>query len=361
VKRLGPGRIDVTSQLDAGTEISVTLPLDFVYKQPANSFPFNFNSQNTSRPTSSRRIISDELNKLLGPPSQMLPSEATTPPPVPPSPSTSFTPSFSSPNKRNLRPPQVDFPHAVAAVQASLASPVQAPETGPTLPSFGQDDLAIEAAKLAIATTQEVDSSLIPMSSPLPVTAIDEEQAQLNARKEEEARAANARQKKVEEQRKKSVAPDVHVLFADDNPVARNILVKLFTGKVSFTLFLPFSSSRFTKHSPLFRRVSNSLLLKTVNKPSTCSKLEMVGSQSCFWTFKCRSRFVTPLLLPLFLSTHIVRRTSVSRTGSKLLTIYECWRLSKVGVDRVSSLSLVFRTKLTWRKLWEKVESTSGS
>lgn len=71
------------------------------------------------------------------------------------------------------------------------------------------------------------------MSSPLPAAEIDEEQAQLNARKEAEAAAANARQKKVEEQRKASVAPDVHVLFADDNPVARNILVKLFTGKVS--------------------------------------------------------------------------------------------------------------------------------
>lgn len=215
MKGLGPGRIDVTSELGAGSEISVTLPLDFVYKPSPNSFPFTLDFQNASRLTS-RRIISDELDALLGPLSQMLPSDLV-PQPVPPSP-TSLTLS-SQPIERSLHPPEVVSQQAVAAVQVSITTPVQ-------------DDLATEVAELAIASSEEVDSSLLPISSPLSTTKTHEDQAQLNAKMEEEA-AADARQRNVPEQRKASVAPDVHVLFADDNPVARNILVKLFTVKVS--------------------------------------------------------------------------------------------------------------------------------
>jgi len=216
VKELGPGRIDVTSEVDVGSEISVTLPLDFVYKPSPNSFPFTLDFQNASKLTS-RRIISDELDALLGPLSQMFPSDLA-PQPIPPSPTPLSVSSHSI--ERSLHPPEIVSQQAVAAVQVSTTTPVQ-------------NDLATEVAKLAIASSEEVDASLLPISSPLPTTKINEDQAQLKARMEDEVAAATVRQRNVQEQRKASIAPDVHVLFADDNPVARNILVKLFTVKVS--------------------------------------------------------------------------------------------------------------------------------
>lgn len=234
MKRLGPGRIDVSSEVGVGTEISVTLPIDFVCSQTnASSFPFEFTAANRPR-TSSRRIISDELNNLFGDPSNLLPATPVAVP-IPTFTSTS-TPSPAHPpspaaNGSIAQPPQVDFPSAVAAFHTTL-SPTPEAEA-----NSGPDELTIEAAKLAIASSQEVQSSIIPMSSPSAAGSFDA----LEAKGQGQTAAAPpataiSRPKTVAPtlgpQSKVSIAPDVHVLFADDNPVARNILIKLFTGKV---------------------------------------------------------------------------------------------------------------------------------
>lgn len=231
VKRLGPGRIDVSSELGVGTEFSVTLPMDFVCSTAAadheKGFPFSVGSR--QRPeTSTRKVISSQLNQLFGHASDILPptkqqsqghpasataDDAARPPPVPSSVS-------SGP------PAPVDFPSAVAALHSTLSSILEAEAD----PNNSPDELAIEAAKLAIAATQQVESSVIPMSSP---SAVEKGPEVADLANGTGPTNGDEVRRMAREKRQSSVAPDIHVLFADDNPVARNILTKLFTGKVS--------------------------------------------------------------------------------------------------------------------------------
>ncbi|GAA6060415.1 hypothetical protein JCM10212_002183 [Sporobolomyces blumeae] len=244
VKRMD-GRIDVSSQVNVGTEIAVSLPLDFVTPAPTSGFPFTPAARERTGGPTTRRVISDELNKLLGSGPPELPSTIVSThassrmSSVVHTPQTPGTPGDVRPTARDIA-----FSDAVAAVQASMSTPLGSPVLERREPNLAaavatQDDLAIEAAKLALTTSHGIESTMLPMISPVAVA----EQAMAACRKvTEQAHAAalnNAPstvepeivKRRVDERRKASVAPDCHVLCADDNPVARNILIKLFTGK----------------------------------------------------------------------------------------------------------------------------------
>ncbi|GAA5928816.1 hypothetical protein JCM1841_003579 [Sporobolomyces salmonicolor] len=252
VKRMG-GRIDVTSKLGHGTEMIVTLPLDFVSSSTcASSTTSGPPRAPYSSPIFTRRVISDELGKLLQPgPSHILaptssPSSvdnaalsATSPSPVPASPS-------SMPH--TLLPP-IDFEDAVKAAQATLRStstntPVR-DEGGTTVihALADREHLVVEAAKLSISSSQGVEPTTLPMVSSRALSEAD-------AKKQQPATAVELTapellslkplpqlvKEETEGRKKHSVAPGVRVLFADDNPVARNILTKLLAGKgIAFT------------------------------------------------------------------------------------------------------------------------------
>ncbi|GAA5863031.1 hypothetical protein JCM1840_002443 [Sporobolomyces johnsonii] len=256
VKRMG-GRIDVISQLGHGTEMIVTLPLDFV-SSPANaaSTTSGPGSASYSSPNLTRRIISDELGKLLQPgPSHIL---APTPSPssadnaalsaAPPSP----LPGPPKP-KPPAPPPQIDFEDAVEAAQASLGStstntPARDGGDATVIRTRADaEDLVVEAAKLSISSSQGVEQSALPMVSSRALSEADAAKQQptglgltdLGLPAPEILSAKPLPQlvkEEMEERKKHSVAPGVRVLFADDNPVARNILTKLLAGKgIAFT------------------------------------------------------------------------------------------------------------------------------
>ncbi|GAA5903808.1 hypothetical protein JCM5296_003931 [Sporobolomyces johnsonii] len=256
VKRMG-GRIDVISQLGHGTEMIVTLPLDFV-SSPANaaSTTSGPGSASYSSPNLTRRIISDELGKLLQPgPSHILaptpsPSSADNAALSAASPSPPHGPPKSKPP---APPPQIDFEDAVEAAHASLGSTSTntAARDGGDAAAIrtraDAEDLVVEAAKLSISSSQGVEQSALPMVSSRALSEADVAKQQptglgltdvgLLAPESLSAKPLPQLVKEEMEERKKhSVAPGVRVLFADDNPVARNILTKLLAGKgIAFT------------------------------------------------------------------------------------------------------------------------------
>ncbi|GAA5941688.1 hybrid sensor histidine kinase/response regulator [Sporobolomyces koalae] len=232
VRRLGPGRIDVASQEGIGTRITVTLPIDFVGHEHGETGP---TSGCACRPSASRKIISDELEALLRTspnlPAPTILVESVSGATAQPSSSRSMqSPACSG--RDSLRSPDINFSEAVAAVQASLL-PTSASTNGSAKPTPDQDDLAVETAKLAISSTQPIESSIIPMASPPKIEEDERAQLDLNSGPVSVPAVSNAIKTATPatSAAKASVAPDVRVLFADDNPLARNILTKLLTGK----------------------------------------------------------------------------------------------------------------------------------
>ncbi|GAA5906724.1 hypothetical protein JCM6882_003285 [Rhodosporidiobolus microsporus] len=212
IKRLG-GKLECWSQVGVGTTMTVTLPLEFTPSadlQPANG------DSRPSYPRTKRRVISEELARLLRPSSP--PSSAARP-------NFERSSSFVSTLSSNA---SVDFPTAVEVTQAALFPSSPHVHSGPALPPTSRtplqprspsaashsnrilgaaaehEDLVIEAAKLSLSSAPQVASTVLPVAEvPSPS-------------KVEKASPTSRR---------------VKVLACEDNPIARNILVKLFTGK----------------------------------------------------------------------------------------------------------------------------------
>lgn len=203
--------------------MTVTLPLDFLPTpdSPATS-PSSPSSSRPYLPRIKRRVISEELDAVL-----RSGSSSTT---------TSVPPTFASPPHSDdtplplpspsLTPNGVDFNDAVSAARAALFPPPSAPTLEP--PSLlkrtssrtsrrppvtktainaegAAEDLVVDIAKLALANSPAVAAADVTTPSAAPTT--------LNGDAEGPPRRK------------------VKVLCAEDNPIGRNILVKLFTGK----------------------------------------------------------------------------------------------------------------------------------
>ncbi|KAM0753373.1 hypothetical protein T439DRAFT_379064 [Meredithblackwellia eburnea MCA 4105] len=214
VKRMS-GKIDVVSTLGKGTTIRVAVPLNFLPPQVDTDSPDRSPSFTRTKPSLSPggtslfqcRIISDELGNL-------------------------FNPAGSS---HVLSTPQFeregfDFSQAVEAVQASIGStrklgrvPSKRVKRSIMLGGKLEDaDLASEAAKLTISETLATSPPKPPSFFdivPAPSTAVN-----ISNISRDPAAIAPAPPNG-------GLAPDVRVLIADDNPIARNILAKLFSGK----------------------------------------------------------------------------------------------------------------------------------
>ncbi|GAA6058264.1 hypothetical protein JCM3770_004330 [Rhodotorula araucariae] len=240
VKRMG-GRLDVASQVGVGTSMTVTLPLDFLASpySPSTSPP-----DSPFLPRVVRRNVSEELGRLLqpspsaevslGPATGRARAPTGLAPLPPPSPTARPQPSTTPTS-------ELDFDQAVSAMQAALASspaPVSPPDRSPaskeaqlargtSLRRPGEpprklsaraveEDLAIDAAKLTISNVGDAASRRVPMVDPL---------EGLSSEEVEQSHSRGARRK-------------VRVLVAEDNPIARNILVKLLSGKG-----IPFSAA----------------------------------------------------------------------------------------------------------------------
>ncbi|GAA6057133.1 hypothetical protein NBRC10513_004371 [Rhodotorula toruloides] len=209
LKRMG-GKLDVSSQLGAGTLMRITVPLDFI---PTSTSPNN----DSPLPRLRTRNISAELRHFLQHgPSSLLASRSTT---------RSRAASLSLPvdgTAMSLSPlpatpalGKVDFDAAVAATAATfpLPQPISSDSAIPSQPwplgaKAGPEDLVVDATKLSLA------SATAGLSSE--DTSISGLQAQRDL---QPSTATQSRTRQVK------------VLVAEDNPIARNILVKLLSGK----------------------------------------------------------------------------------------------------------------------------------
>ncbi|GAA5841100.1 hypothetical protein JCM11251_008018 [Rhodosporidiobolus azoricus] len=218
LERLG-GKLECWSKPGVGTIMTVTLPLEFSAPSEA---PDSNGDRPLSHPSVQRRVISDELSLLL----QHGPGGGHASPASP-------TPSAGRPGfervasyRSAMSSNSIDFPTAVEATSATLfpssppvESPVRENTSKPSPPArpplvssrsnrilgaVGEhEDLVVEAAKLSLSSTPAVASTILPTAHPPQEPSLP----------------------------KGSTLRRVKVLACEDNPIARNILIKLFTGK----------------------------------------------------------------------------------------------------------------------------------
>lgn len=244
VKRLG-GEIDVASEVGKGTTIRLVLPVEFDPDScPPSPSPDSAHSglptprqmyspttprQSTGHwgPRLSTRVISDELMALFSPGSRL----AQTP--------------FEE-------AADFDFGRAVDAAQQAMLDDQpklrRIPSTKRRQKPIVNDlaspsDFADELAKLTLSEAA---------TSPPAVSGFDLRPPPSSAMARRRAPPLPAMPKDVPQPVTMPAPPPfspkrlpkVHVLFADDNAIARNILSKLFSGKVSSAVFSPASNIR---------------------------------------------------------------------------------------------------------------------
>ncbi|GAA5866559.1 hypothetical protein JCM8547_005459 [Rhodosporidiobolus lusitaniae] len=212
LQRLG-GKLDVWSQQGVGTNMTITIPFDFLPSADSANSPRPPSPPKATLPRIKRRVISEELATLL----RSNPNHRT------PQSDTRSLPSITPIEERD----SMDFGQAVSATRAALfpapsgpyiAEPPsllkrtssrtsrRTPVPKPVLAApAGQEELVVEVAKLSLSASPAV----VAASSPTIGSFAD-------SPSEEQAKKPGGK---------------VKVLCADDNTIARNILVKLFTGK----------------------------------------------------------------------------------------------------------------------------------
>ena len=183
------GKLDVTSRLGVGTTMIISVPLDVIV---ANSTERSLHMERSPRGITERNI-STEL-------AQMIPERSAAA-------STSVS--------------VMDFETTVNSTQESLRN--APPSARPLRPSLArqaseradEEALVVDVAKLTFSNAVTTpNGTAVPMQDPLqPASPVSP--------------AADGQKKPEPEQ------PNFRVLIAEDNPISRNILIKLLTGKVS--------------------------------------------------------------------------------------------------------------------------------
>ncbi|GAA5991943.1 hypothetical protein JCM10908_002281 [Rhodotorula pacifica] len=190
IRRMG-GKLEVTSRLGVGTTIILSLPLDVIVSSSAKHFVH----PNDSPGRTIVRNISAELAQMLPARSHDEPTQLST----------------------------MDFETAVHTTQESLRStstskrPLRPVLARQASERADQEALVVDVAKLTFSNAVTTPSAnLVPMRDPL-----------------QPASPTSKAASKPEGERRK-----VRVLIAEDNPISRNILIKLLTGKG-----IPFSAA----------------------------------------------------------------------------------------------------------------------
>ncbi|GAA5889083.1 hypothetical protein JCM6882_009737 [Rhodosporidiobolus microsporus] len=234
IRRMG-GKVDVTSALGKGTTIRITVPLEFCPPAPDPKTPLPTPSlppsiAHTPRPraaslsisqlTFRRRIISDELASLFDPGTKL-----------------------ASPF---LETAGYDFAQAVEAAQASLGKPKlgRVPTLRRKRSGLGskatEGDLVDEMAKLSVgaASSPQAASLHAPGGSyfAIPRTAVEQANVETPVAQVGVAAPLPSPSSFIPATPKSRFASRARVLIADDNPIGRSILAKLFQGKgISFS------------------------------------------------------------------------------------------------------------------------------
>lgn len=190
VRRMG-GNLAVTSRLGVGTTMTISLPLDLIISSTAKQ---SLESEGTRRRTTQRNI-SREL-------SQMMPARS---------------------EAESTGVSAMDFESAVHSTQESLRTvsaqqrPLRPVLARQASERADQEALVVDVAKLTFSKAVTTpNGTSVPMRDPL-------EPAQDPAAEQAPDSSSDAAGHR----------PAVRVLIAEDNPISRNILIKLLTGKVS--------------------------------------------------------------------------------------------------------------------------------
>lgn len=187
VRRMG-GKLDVTSRFGVGTTMTISLPLDVIV---ANSTKQSLRLERSPKGTIERNI-SAEL-------AQMIPERS---------------------GAASTGVSAMDFESTVNTTQESLRN--APPSARPLRPSLArqaseradEEALVVDVAKLTFSSAVTTpNGAAVPMQDPLQDQPVSP--AADDVRKPEPDR------------------PKLRVLIAEDNPISRNILIKLLTGKVS--------------------------------------------------------------------------------------------------------------------------------
>ncbi|KAM0745676.1 hypothetical protein T439DRAFT_330489 [Meredithblackwellia eburnea MCA 4105] len=225
VRRLG-GKIDVLSTLGKGTTMRVTLPLTFVTRTPTVASPRREpSSYLLGKPTRSadriafrRRVLSDELGTFLATPGsekggfdfgqaiedQERPMELVLPP---------LSKAKPQPSVMGEKEEAPDFAFEVSRLTL----------TGLTLPKMPP----LKLKRVNDDPVPLLDSPDTPTGT-TPTGTTPSGASQTTPTAASALRVSDWLSHKIPED---SIAPDVRVLVAEDNPIAANILIKLLSGK----------------------------------------------------------------------------------------------------------------------------------